>query len=179
MQDDYRDTKHKMVWKEDFEKTISKYATEKKVSKIENMLSMMPTTDALQETTFAIEQKIKKVEKHAASSYATKEELRLHHEDFKGKLWKTFVLNDVYKEELAKVATLNNSVDLRLQTCEKFEADLYASSTRLWEVVGTKVAIPLFEDLKKAVKKLPRMSDLKELYSKVVPPLSEFEKSMA
>ena len=36
-----------------------------------------------------------------------------------------------------------------------------------------------FDDLKQNVKKLPKMQDLKDLYQKVVPPLSNFEKSMA
>ena len=46
-------------------------------------------------------------------------------------------------------------------------------------MLGTKVEAENFEDLKKVVRKMPGMADLKKLYNKVVPPLSEFEKSMA
>ena len=50
---------------------------------------------------------------------------------------------------------------------------------RLYNSLSKKVELTHHEELKKVVNALPQMSDLKELYNKVVPPLSEFEKSMA
>ena len=56
---------------------------------------------------------------------------------------------------------------------------MYTSLNKLFVIIETKVEIARFEELKAFVKKMPQMYDLKELYEKVVPPLSEFEKSMA
>ena len=56
---------------------------------------------------------------------------------------------------------------------------MYTSLNKLFVIIETKVEIARFEELKASVKKMPQMYDLKELYEKVVPPLSEFEKSMA
>ena len=61
MQEDYRDTKFKLLWKEDYEKDRKNYATVKKLAVVEQMISMVPTIDKLEETTFMIEQKIKRV----------------------------------------------------------------------------------------------------------------------
>ena len=55
MQDDYRDTKKKLLWKEDYEKDIKNYATLKKLAVVEQMIAMVPTIDKLEETTYAME----------------------------------------------------------------------------------------------------------------------------
>ena len=48
----------------------------------------------------------------------------------------------------------------------------------MYNMLNHKVEIYQHEELKTFVNAMPQMKDLKDLYNKVVPPLSEFEKSM-
>ena len=161
LHEDYLEHKSKALMKEDYNLDIQKYATLKKLAVVEHMISMVPTIDKLEEVTFGIEQKIKKVQQFSNETFLKIDNHRIHHEAFKKELWKTFVLDESYKKDCKNTHELSYNMELRLQTCEKFETELHAQTQKLWMMLGTKVEAENFEDLKKVVRKLPVMKDLK------------------
>ena len=52
---DYKADRQNIVWRDEFHKYMEDYATKKSLKVMESMMSLLPTTEMLHESTFAIE----------------------------------------------------------------------------------------------------------------------------